>query len=435
MPMTETRPALLRLSNAVASSLWIAPAAGAVIAIALAKAMTVVDLWLARSPAERWYLFGPSAESGRELLSAVANSILTFTGVVFSITILVLQLASSQYSPRVLRTFLRDRITRVALGVFVGSFVYALALLPEVRGGPAQEAQFVPRLAISVAFALALLSVGMFVAYLHRMAHSIRAVAIVVRVAAEARRTIEQVFPDDAGAEASPPETEDAGPSGQSRTINWRGPPGVISAVDGDRLLALAEKHDLRIELLRQVGDFVPKGAPVARVWGRGSEDLDSQISGRLFVAEERTAEQDPSFGFRQLVDIAERALSPGTNDPTTAVQALDQIHDLLRCLARRRFPPCRRTDRAGAVRLVQPRPGWADYVHLALDEIRQYGSGSLQVLRRLRTVIDDLLTVAPPDRRGPLEEQLALLAEATGQGMAAGGPRRMARQGSRQHA
>jgi uncharacterized membrane protein len=144
---------------------------------------------------------------------------------------------------------------------------------------------------------------------------------------------------------------------------------------------------------------------------GAGSVDVE-KLHDAVFIAEERTPHQDPAFGFRQLVDIAERALSPGINDPSTAVQALDEIHDLLRTLAERRFPSPMRVDQDGTVRLVLPRPEFKAYVHLALDEIRYHGSRSIQVVRRLRSLLHDCIAAAPAERRACLEEQLALLDE-----------------------
>jgi uncharacterized membrane protein len=425
-------PFAAKLHERISSSLWIAPGTAAVVAMVAAKAFAGVDRWFAPE-LRAWYLFGAHAAGGRELLATIANSLLTFTGVVFSITILVLQLASSQYSPRVLRTFLRDRSTRTALAVFVGTLVYAMALLPEVRGGPAYAEEFVPRLAISVAFALALVSVAVFIRYLHNMAHAIRAVHIINRVAQETRETIEEFFPEG---EVNESEANEPGPSlpRSAREVSWNRDAGVLSVVDAATLVDIAAERDGVIEVMAEAGDFIPRGAPIVRIFP-DMHGRDAEILGCLYVAEERTAEQDPAFGFRQLVDIAERALSPSTNDPTTAVQALDQIHDLLRSLARRRFPPGHFSDEAGHVRVVLPRPGWEAFVHLGLDEIRQYGRGSLQILRRLRAVIDDLLTVVPPQRRAPLVRQLELLDQARARGLDSEGERRLAGSGDRQNA
>jgi uncharacterized membrane protein len=188
----------------------------------------------------------------------------------------------------------------------------------------------------------------------------------------------------------------------------------VVTSIDDDRLVAMARDAGAILELVPMVGDFVPAGGSLIRVWYRDDAPADERFAEKLAdavqVGPERTMTQDAAFGFRQLVDVAERALSPGTNDPTTATQALDELHDLLRRIATREIPSAVRLDEDGEVLLVLPRPGWADYVALALDEIRQYGSGSIQIARRLRALLLDLEAVAPPFRQAPISRQLRLL-------------------------
>jgi uncharacterized membrane protein len=328
------------------------------------------------------------------------------------VTILVLQLASSQFSPRVLRTFLEDRFTRVALGVFIGSFVYAIVLLPEVRESADDQSQFVPSLSVYVALLLALVSVLVFVRYIHEMAHAIRAVEIVRRVAAETRSAIVRMYPDPIGEE--PEDKAPDAPAGEAQIVTHDARGGVLAEVDEDELLAAVVHHDACAELLHEPGGFVPQGAPLYRVWNaRDFERLEHALREHTVIAPERTPEQDPAFGFRQLVDIGERALSPSMNDPTTAVQVLDQLHDLLRTLATRRFPSSARLDEHGKLRLLLPRPGYAQYVELAFEEIRDNARGSVQVLRRMRSALGDLLTVVSEPRRSPLVRQLAALERA----------------------
>jgi uncharacterized membrane protein len=176
-------------------------------------------------------------------------------------------------------------------------------------------------------------------------------------------------------------------------------------------LARLAERADAVVELLPQVGDFVATGGPLFRVAG-GAVSPDA-LRGCVAIGPERTLEQDPRFVFRILVDIASKALSPGINDPTTAVQALDQIQHLLEFLGRRHLDEGRVRDRAGNLRLVYGTPDWADFVMLAVSEVRQFGAGSLQVDRRLRAMLEHLLEVLPDERRPPLRQELALLGNA----------------------
>jgi uncharacterized membrane protein len=385
------------------TSLWLVPIAAVTGAMALAILLPRADRrWGADVTA--WYLYAGQADSARELLSTIASSMLTLAALVFSITILVLQLASSQFSPRVLRTFLTDRTTQVALGMFLGSFVYPMVLLPQVRSG---EHEVVPAFSVFFAIALVLLSILTFVRYIHHMAHSIRAASVLKRVADETRDSVRALYPDVGDDDPMPALHAPDRPADHVLLAKQA---GVLSAVDAEELLARAMRHDLVIELHPCVGDFVPCGAPIMSVWGKDGDELEQALRDACVIASERTPTQDVAFGLRQLVDVAERALSPGVNDPTTAVQALDHIHDLLRSLCTRKFPSPVRSDEQGRLRLLLPRPDFASLVRLSLDEIRHYGAGSIQIMRRMRALLDDLLRTAPPVRRGVLVEQLRLL-------------------------
>lgn len=408
--LRKFKPAFLR--EYLRTSLWLIPVTAVLAAMGFAEMLLRVDRRIEQHH-EAWYLFNGPADSAREFLSTIATALMTLTGVVFSITILVLQLASTQFSPRVLRTFLEDRLTRFTMGLFVGSFTYAMTLLPEVRGATDQQPAFVPALSVFVAFVLVVLCVAVFVRYIHHMAQSIRAVHLTYRVADETRHSMERMYPEQAEEPVAPVPVPREPPD---QEFPHDRPPGVVVAIDEEELLALSCEHDVVIGLVPMVGDFLPRGAPLFKVWGKGRLSLE-ELRDNVVVGQERTPQQDPAFGFRQLVDVAERALSPGVNDPTTAVQALDQIHDLLRTLAKRVIPALTRLDSSGRLRLILPRPDWETLVRLGLDEIREYGEGSIQVARRLRAVLEDLLSAAPEPRRAVLQEQLDLLDAATRRG------------------
>ena len=387
-------------------SLWFLPGLFAIGAAVLAVVLVYVDDQLSAEPGTLFFMFGGTADGARSILSTIAQSMLTFTGLVFTITMLVLQLASSQLSPRVMRTFLRDRGNQVVLGLFVATFVYTLLVLREVRSPVEDDDRFVPALSIWVAFTLLLVSVGAFIYYIDHMAHAIRASSVITSIWAETVAAIDRLFPERVGAEAV---ADDAPPTGRTRPdLVLKSPgAGVLVAVDEEKLVKAASRDDRMLELLPSVGDFVPEGAPLARLWGEWDRDAADDVRAAIGLEEERTLDQDAAFGFRQLVDMAVRALSPGTNDPTTAVQALDRIHDLLRRLALRHFPSPFRSDGDGTVRLVLPRPDWDDYVRLGLDEIRDSGKSQIQVTRRLRQVLEDLASIAPADRQPVIAEEL----------------------------
>jgi uncharacterized membrane protein len=402
------KPRLTRLAERFGSNYWLAPGLCVALAIGLSSASEALDARLSHD-GSTWYLFLGGPEGARSVLSAVASSMLTLAGLVFSVTILVLQLASSQFSPRALRTFLKDRPSQLTLGILVGTFVYALLGLRSVRSSSEGIDRHVPSLSVWLAAVLALLSVGAFIYYIHHVAQSIRAVVILGRSGEETRGTLRHMYPVGIGQDTA--EASRVWPEGPpSLLVPSPKDSGVLVAVDEEQLLARARQARVILALVPMVGDFVPHGGTLFEVWG-DAKHLDVQaLSQALTFGTERTFQQDTAFGFRQLVDIAERALSPGINDPTTAVQAIDQLHDLLRRMAHRRFPAPAREDEDGTLRLICPRPDWDSYVRLAVDEVRQSGKGSIQISRRLRFLLEDLLRVAPLFRRGELERQLSLL-------------------------
>jgi uncharacterized membrane protein len=427
-------------------SLWFIPLLFAILAGVAAAISLTIDREL-QGDRSTSFLFGGTAEGARSVLDAIAQSMLTFTALVFTITMLVLQLASSQLSPRVMRTFLRDRQNQVVLGLFVATFLFTLLVLRDVRSADADES-FVPGFSIWIAFALLLTSVGAFVYYIDHMAHAIRASTVITRIAAETREAIDRLYPEDAADEEPAPGP--ASPANDSAQVITAERAGVLANVDTDAVVRAAEAADCFVEVVPTVGDFVPHGAPLFRVHderrGRGrpgpaerdvssgerrETSLEDRLRGTVSLEDERTLQQDVAFGLRQLVDVAARALSPGTNDPTTAVQAIDHLHDMLRRLAARPFPPTVHLGKDDRPRAHVPRAEWADYVRLALEEVRLYGEQHIQVLRRLRRAIVDLVTVCRPERQAPLREQLALLDVAVERAFADAADRRSARAGT----
>ena len=388
------RNRLRALGEGVRTGFWAIPAACVVVAVLLALALVQVDR---ATDGDLRVAFGAGPDGAREVLSAIATSMITFTGLVFSITIVVLQLTSSQFSPRVLRTFLRDRQTQLSLGVFVATFVYAVTVLRTVSS--VDESTFVPALATTVGVALLFVSVGMFVGYIHHIATAIQVSSIMNAIGEETRQTLETRYPAGGAARSTrllPPEQAPAALLPAPR-------PGVVTHLDVDLLVRHASEADVVLRTSLRPGDFVPEGAPVLEVLGDPA-DLDlAAVSSAITLRQERTMQQDVAFGFRQLVDIGERALSPGINDPTTAVQALDQLHDLLRRLATRPLPDGLHCDGDGRLRLVTPAETFAWYVDLALTEIEQYGRDAVQVQQRIAVLKADVAAAAIPQHRGVL--------------------------------
>lgn len=400
-PDHDVRRAQLR--EEVRNGLWVIPSAFALGAVALALALHRIDRSL--DPDRLQLLFDGDPGAAQSLLATIAGTVMTFTSLLISVTLVALQLASQQFSPRVLRTFFRDTGTKVALGLFVGTFVYNLTVLRQIE--PAGDTS-VPRLSVTVAFVLALVSLGTFVWFVDHVVHAIRIVSIVDAVAAETRSAIREVHVD-----GEPPAPQDVPDRPADLVLLSERAPGAITTIDEDDLVHVATRHRCLLRFGARVGQYVPSGAPLVEVWaddGGVPSITASEVLAHVGLHRERTMTQDAAFGFRQLVDIAEKALSPAVNDPTTAVQVLDRIHDLLRRVALAPEPIGYHRDGTGRLRLVVPVAGWDALVGLACDEIRYYGGSSHQVQRKMRAMLDDLEAVVPEDRRAPLARQRRLL-------------------------
>ncbi|SDQ08540.1 DUF2254 domain-containing protein [Quadrisphaera sp. DSM 44207] len=401
-----------RVGERVRSRFWLLPAACCATALAAALVLPELDELVGD---DLFFLFEGGPAGARSLLSSIVTAMISVTGLVFSITVVALQLASSQFSPRVLRTYLRSRLTQLTLGVFTATFLYALVVLRSVRGDAGAGA-FVPRLAVTGAFLLVLASVALFIAYIHHITQSIRASTIVRSVGDETRSTIAAVQEQDG-------EPAPAPPLGPADAVVRSAGHGVVTAVDAAALARLARRAGCVLHVLPRVGEFVATGAPLVAVHGStsagtGVEGVDEDaVRGAVGLGRERSMEQDVAFGLRQLVDIAERALSPGVNDPTTAVQALDEVHDLLRRLAGAPDPSPVVRDEEGTARVVVERAGFADHLDLAVDEVLHHGADSVQVPPRLLAMLDDVLDAARPEHRAVLEAKRARVREAAGRG------------------
>ncbi|RYY72153.1 MAG: DUF2254 domain-containing protein, partial [Comamonadaceae bacterium] len=351
---------LSRIRTVLQSSFWFTPAWIVVCSMVAAAVLVEADALRLWDPAG-WSprLFGAGADGSRAMLSAIATSMITVAGVVFSITIVALSLTSTQYSPRVLRNFMRDRPTQWVLGVFVGIFAYCLVVLRTIRGG--DEGAFIPSMAVLGGMGYALAGIALLIFFIHHVARSIQASSILGRIADDTSRAIDRMFPEELGAE---PAADEAPPMPAAWTPVPAPRSGYVEAMDAEGLLALAcDLHRvLRLEV--GVGGFIAEGAPLA-VAG-GTAPLDRKDLARLLacvqLGTQRTVQQDAAFGLQQMVDVALRALSPGVNDPTTACMCIDQLSASLARLAARDIPgPFRMKD--GALRVVVPTPDFAAWL------------------------------------------------------------------------
>ncbi len=339
------------------------------------------------------YQGGP--EGARALLSTVAGSMISVTGITFSITIVVLTLASSQFGPRLLRNFMRDTGNQVVLGVFLATFVYCLMVLRRVHG--AADQMFVPHLAVSLGLALALGSLGFLLYFIHHVAQSIQAENVIAGVSRDLDEAIDQSYPEMIGnafdeAAVSAQETEPEIPSTEVVPIAACAS-GYVQAIDGEGLIQLAKESDLVFQVICRPGDFVIAGSPVVRAWpaARAKPKIGDAIDKTFLLGDQRTGEQDIEFAAHQLVEVALRALSPGINDTFTAINCIDRLGASLARLAARDTPSSHRYDEDNQLRVITGVDTFEGMLNTAFDQIRQNGRTNAAVTIRLLEIIRDI--------------------------------------------
>ncbi|MGI8643315.1 MAG: DUF2254 domain-containing protein [Thermomicrobiales bacterium] len=387
-------------------SLWFIPSLCTAAAVLLALLTVQIDQSIGtQRGASTEFIFGAGPSGARQVLGVIAGTMITVTGVVFSITIVALQLASSQFTPRVLRAFTGDPANQIVLGVFIATFTYALLVLRTIREAPSEDAQaFIPHLSVTVAVVLALVSIGFLIFYINHASHSIQASVIIDRASGDTRRLVESLYPDDIGRPVNFAPVEAAAPELSPAPIEARSS-GYIQAIDADALFSLSEEKEVTIRLEHRLGDFVLSGARLASIWPaeRADDDVEKQVHHRIILGHERTLQSDLELGFRQLADIGIKALSLGINDPTTAIMCIDRLAEALIILARRREPSAVRTGEDGQARLILPRPHFARMVDVAYTQMRHYGVGDVIVAEHLMTTLGQLARLTPANRREPL--------------------------------
>lgn len=412
--------ALRSVRDAARSQLWPIPTAGVIVALALGLVVPSIDA-VVDGALPGWLdslVFSGDAGAARTVLDAVSSSLITVTSLTFSLTVVTLQLASSQFSPRLLRTFTRDLFVQVTLAIFLATFTYSLTVLRSVRSSEESSAPFVPRIAVTVSFLLALVSVVGLVFFLAHLTRQIRVETMLANVHTDAARTAKSSLepPDQPHRDTLVP------PSNTVRLFARNS--GFLTRVDGSDIVDAARSQDVIIRVDCPPGSFLVAGTPVATVWhadGRplGAEArsaLESEVTDALHVGVERTGDQDVGYGLRQLVDVANKALSPGINDPTTAVHAHGHVSALLSELARYRLGPVTHTDDQGTVRAEFARPTFADYLDIAFTQPRHYGTSDPFVADRLLLTLRDLAWTAPEHGAAIMSQLHRLTASLAGQ-------------------
>ncbi|MEU8675438.1 DUF2254 domain-containing protein [Streptomyces sp. NPDC048560] len=396
LPSWATR---FRLWQYIKASLWIVPMFGLVLGILLAELALTADS--ADWPPSGWHY---STTTASDVLTAIVGAMVALLGFVVTIGVLVVQQATGTLSPRYMRLWYRDRLQKAVLATFTGTFAFAFSLLRSIESGS------VPDLGVTLAGAAVGISLVLLLIYLNRFTHSLRPVAIAELVALMGE---DVVTAGAAGIRDAAPRGEQDVASGAPvmRISTPRG--GAIQAFNVAGLVAEAARHDCVFVVTRLIGDFVTPGTVLVEVHGGTSRPDPDRVTGLVALGAERTIEQDPAFAMRVLVDVAIRALSPAVNDPTTAVQVMNYIESFLHTIGstplRDRYELA---DADGHVRLVLPGRDWENHLELAVCEIRDYGASSVQICRRLRSMLDGLIETLPPRRHPAVQAEVLLLEE-----------------------
>lgn len=395
-----------RLREKLMSSFWFLPSVMACAAVAL----SYLFLYLDRSPLQEWLaktslIYAGGAEGARGVLSTIAGSVITVAGTTFSITVAALSLASGQFGPRLLRNFMRDTGNQVVLGTFTSTFLYCILVLRAVRGG--DNTAFVPEISVTGGVVLAVISLGVLIYFIHHVSESIQVSHVLQAAAHELNHAFDKLFPERIGAGGSASEPVLTGTPAE---VLAQGE-GYIQDVDEAALMEQAEKGNLVIELLLRPGDFMIPGARLALVWPAVDEAGAGRIARSFTTGRARTTLQDAEFALLQVAEVGVRALSPGINDPFTAIVCVDRITAAMCRLAGRRLPDRARRDSKGAVRVVARPYEYSELVEAAYRHLREAAKGHWQVERRLRESLREVSSRAHDARfRRELEKESAAL-------------------------
>ena len=384
---------LLNHWEALRTNFWFIPSLMVLGAFVLA----FVALRLDRSMAdENWFLnLGVTVERGpegsRQLLATVAGTMITIASLTFSITIVALQLASTQFGPRLIQNFMRDRGNQFTLGTFIATFVYCLIVLRSVNG--TDENTYVPHLSVMMAFVLTIVSIGVLIYFINHTAHAIQVDRVIREVVSELHQAIDGIFPDrkDAGESSHGYIAADlpGGFEADAKAFNATRS-GYVQGIDHGKLKEVAIDRDLVLQLETRPGRFVVEGGPLGYAWpsGRADESVLKMLQAAFYVGDQRTITQDVEFAIDQLVEIAIRALSPGINDTFTAMSCVDRLGEILITIAGRQFPPVHRYDDSGTLRVVACPSTKAGVVDAAFHKIRQSATTNVAVACRVLEVI-----------------------------------------------
>lgn len=392
--------------GAVRDSLWFVPSVITLFAAILGSVLVQLERngTIAIGTKEH-FLLGGGPDGAQAVLSAIATGLMTVTGVVFSVTVVALQLASSEFTPRVLRNFTADKANQYVLGILIGTFTYSIVVLRAIEAGETEP--FVPRASVAVALVLGLACVALLIYYINHTARAIQIPMILKRAGDRGLAQVEDLFPEDFGEpdNALPEEIEVP----QEHVAIAAPRSGYIQAIDADNMFDLSRSSEVVVYMDHRLGDYVLRGQPLARAWPR--EHVDDRfvrgLQNAFVVGPERTPDQDYELVLIEVSDIAVKALSPGINDPTTAQHCIDQLADLLLVLARRHAPTHIRTE-DGRLHVVVKDLPFDVAVDSAFSPIIHFGATNPAIRMRLIERLTTLTELVPSRRRAPLEQMLA---------------------------
>lgn len=384
---------LRHLWSVISSGYWFVPTVMMACAVVMSLVLLFLDRNVIDSDTSDSWVYGGGADGARVLLSTLAGSVITVAGVVFSITIVALTQASAQFGPRLLRNFMRDTGNQVVLGTFVATFVYCLLILRTIRGDFEGGTPFIPQASITTGVLLAAASIAVLVFFIHHVSVSLQAPAVVGGILAEMEEVISRLKEDQTGASAAlmrtpdglmPPDFDDA----SVPVIATR--QGYIQAMNYGDIIAAASSADLILRLEYRPGDYVIEGSALLRAWpaDRWDQKIGERLNGAFICGRHPTPEQDVEYAIRQIVEVAVRALSPGVNDPFTAINCIDALGTAICRIARQGLPGPLRYDEQGRLRVVTRVTTLEGVIDGAFNQIRQYGRNSVAVTIRLLEVI-----------------------------------------------
>ena len=396
---------LVLLWETVRSSFWFIPILIILGGLCAAVGMIYLDdVGTHRLDGMLRYVYSGSAQSARGVLSTISSAMIGVAGTVFSITLVALSLASSQFGPRLLRNFMTQRINQIVLGSYISTYAYCLVVLNSIVENDAMT--FVPIHAVLVAILATIANIILLILFIHNIAVSIQADHIIAEVSRTLSQSIRALFPEEMGNEidAPPPNIGDFKASRPLRTEIRSPGDGYLQDVDVDRLFDAVNRDDALLLLHNRPGDYLIRGVLIGEIFSRNPIEKARTLEKSFFLGRVRTPQQDAEYSVHQIVEVAARALSPGINDPYTAIACIDNLSASLAYLARVQFPSRFRYDEGGTIRVVSNAPSFEGMLDAAYNSIRQFSSESPAVAIRLMEALKTLHTVA---RGGPHAEAI----------------------------